>query len=105
MKYPSHELLVVGGGLAGTRAVIEAGRLGVNIGWISKINREVGRKGCQHFAEILVECGRCLDQARMSQAVVETLKSHPSASTQEIARSWTQSHPEAQGSCLARPKG
>ncbi len=73
--------------------------------WTSKVNREVGRKGCQHFAEILVECGRCLDQARMSHAVGENLKSHPSASPQEIARSWTRSHPEVQGSCLARPKG
>ena len=24
-------------------------------GWISKINQGIGRKGCQHFAEILVE--------------------------------------------------
>jgi hypothetical protein len=23
-------------------------------GWISKVNREIGRQGCQHFAEILV---------------------------------------------------
>jgi len=37
MQYSSHELLVVGGGLAGNSAVVEAGLLGVNIGWISKI--------------------------------------------------------------------
>jgi hypothetical protein len=36
-------------------------------GWMSLVMREVGRKGCEHFAEIICECGRCLDQARMSR--------------------------------------
>jgi len=74
-------------------------------GWISRVNREIGRSGCQHFAEILVECGRCLDPARLSHDLGETLKAQPSASPGEIARSWVKNHPEAQGSCLARPKG
>ncbi|MBP1723641.1 MAG: hypothetical protein H6Q44_1346 [Deltaproteobacteria bacterium] len=74
-------------------------------GWISGVNREIGRQGCQHFAEILVECGRCLDPARMSHHIEETLKAEPSASTGEIAGSWVKTHPEVQGSCLARPKG
>ncbi len=37
MNVHAHELLVVGGGLAGNRAVDEAGLMGVDIGWISKI--------------------------------------------------------------------
>ncbi len=74
-------------------------------GWISRVNREIGRPGCQHFAEILVECGRCLDSARMSHDLGETLKAQPSSFPQEIARSWISRHPEAQGLCLARPKG
>lgn len=37
MNVHAHELIVVGGGLAGTRAVDEAGLLGVDVGWISKI--------------------------------------------------------------------
>jgi hypothetical protein len=74
-------------------------------GWISRVNREIGRQGCQHFAEILVECGRCLDPARMSHHIEETLKAEPSASPGEIAGSWVKTHPEVQGSCLARPKG
>jgi len=74
-------------------------------GWISRVNREIGRQGCQHFAEILVECGRCLDQARMSHDLGETLKAQPSDSPVEITRSWVKSHPEVQGSCLARPRG
>ena len=74
-------------------------------GWISKVQREIGRPGCQHFAEILVECGRCLDLARMAQDVGETLKNDPLLSSLSIARSWVDGHPEVQGSCLARPKG
>jgi hypothetical protein len=74
-------------------------------GWISRVQREIGRPGCQHFAEILVECGRCLDTARMAQAVGQNLKSEPHLSSSPIARSWVEGHPEVQGSCLARPKG
>ena len=74
-------------------------------GWISRLNSEIGRKGCSHFAEILIECGRCLDQARMTHALEETFKVEPSASPAQITRSWVESHPEVQGSCLARPKG
>ena len=33
-------------------------------GWDHKVMREIGRKGCEHFAEIVIECGRCLNQAR-----------------------------------------
>ena len=74
-------------------------------GWISRVNSEIGRKGCSHFAEILIECGRCLDQARMTYALAETCRVEPSASPAQITRSWVESHPEVQGSCLARPKG
>jgi hypothetical protein len=71
--------------------------------WVSKVNREVGQKGCQHFAEILIECGRCLDSALMAQAVETARKENPAVSSQEVARSWVRSHPEAQEACLARP--
>ncbi len=74
-------------------------------GWISKIQREIGRPGCQHFAQILIECGRCLDSARIAQALEEDLKNEPHRSSSPITRSWVEEHPEVQGSCLARPKG
>ncbi|MGQ9655011.1 MAG: DUF2889 domain-containing protein [Thermodesulfobacteriota bacterium] len=72
-------------------------------GWISWVNREIGRNGCQHFAEILVECGRCLDAARLADALREDLKKDPSCDTSQRARSWVQGHPEAAGRCMARP--
>ena len=72
-------------------------------GWISRINREVGQKGCQHFAEILIECGRCLDSALLSQTIREARKENPSVDSQTIARFWVEDHSEVQGSCVARP--
>ena len=74
-------------------------------GWTSRVNREIGRKGCSHFAEILIECGRCLDQARITRALEESFRVNPSVSPAKITRSWVESHPEVRGSCLARPKG
>ena len=72
-------------------------------GWASRIYREIGRKGCQHFAEILIECGRCLDLARMAHDLTPTIASDPAASTTELARTWLKEHPEVHGSCMAQP--
>jgi hypothetical protein len=36
-------------------------------GWDKQIMREIGRKGCEHFAEIVIECGRCLEPAIRSR--------------------------------------
>ncbi len=72
-------------------------------GWISRVHRDIGRKGCQHFAEILLECGRCFDSVRLAQAAGEALQENPAASLTQITRSWVKEHPEVQGSCLARP--
>ena len=72
-------------------------------GWIGKINREIGRKGCQHFAEILIECGRCLDAALLGRAAGEAQRKGLPGSAEALARSWVESRPEIQGTCLARP--
>ncbi len=72
-------------------------------GWVSRVNREIGRKGCSHFAEILIECGRCLDPARIARALENEAKAQPSPSPFQVARSFVESHPETQGFCLARP--
>jgi hypothetical protein len=72
-------------------------------GWASRIYREIGRKGCQHFAEILIECGRCLDLARMTHDLTPTIATDPAASTAELAKTWLRQHPEVHGSCMAQP--
>ena len=39
--------------------------------WDKKVMREIGRKGCEHLAEIIIECGRCLDSAVLSKRFVQ----------------------------------
>jgi hypothetical protein len=46
-------------------------------GWDRTVMREIGRKGCEHFAEIVIECGRCLDQALTSRDLHAALKEDP----------------------------
>jgi hypothetical protein len=63
-------------------------------GWDSRVMREIGRKGCEHFAEIIIECGRCLDQARMSKALLEALGKDPGLDQQQFVAAWAEEHPE-----------
>jgi len=64
-------------------------------GWISRVNRDIGRQGCEHFAAILVECGRCLDTARLSRELSARLSEDPSFSAADAAAAWIDEHPEA----------
>ena len=63
-------------------------------GWDHRILREIGLKGCEHFAEIIIECGRCLDQARMSKAVWEALQRDPALNQEKFVETWVEEHPE-----------
>ncbi|MBU2550359.1 MAG: DUF2889 domain-containing protein, partial [Proteobacteria bacterium] len=69
-------------------------------GWMSKINREIGRLGCTHFAEIILECGRCLDEARLALAVGQTLEANPQTDPNQAARDWIDAHPETMIPCV-----
>ena len=63
-------------------------------GWDSRVMREIGRKGCEHFVEIIIECGRCLDQARMSKAMLEALEKDPGLNQEQFVETWAEQHPE-----------
>ena len=63
-------------------------------GWDSRVMREIGRQGCEHFAEIIIECGRCFDQARLSRELLEALQSDPSLDQAEFVETWAKEHPE-----------
>jgi len=63
-------------------------------GWDRLVMREIGRKGCEHFAEIIIECGRCLDQARMSKAMGEALEKDPGLNQQQFVEAWAEQHSE-----------
>jgi len=57
-------------------------------GWDKQVMREIGRKGCEHFAEIVIECGRCLDQAVKSRDLYLALAQNPDLNQLEYLDSW-----------------
>ena len=63
-------------------------------GWDRRVMREIGRSGCEHFAEIIIECGRCFDQARLSRELLEALQKDPGLSQEEFVERWAEEHPE-----------
>ncbi|MGD0277103.1 MAG: DUF2889 domain-containing protein [Syntrophales bacterium] len=74
-------------------------------GWMSKIMKEIGQKGCEHFAEIINECGRCLDQARMTRALTADLQKDASVDISSASANWIKDHPEKEGRTLAMTTG
>ena len=72
---------------------------------MSKIMKEIGQKGCEHFAEIINECGRCLDQARMTRALTADLQKDASVDISSASANWIKDHPEKEGRTLAMTTG
>ena len=62
-------------------------------GWDKQIMREIGRKGCEHFAEIIIECGRCLRQALMSRDLTAALSEDPGLDQGQYLKNWEEMHP------------
>ena len=60
--------------------------------WDRRIMKEIGRKGCEHFAEIVIECGRSLDQACLSGAIWQALEKDPDLDQLEFMEKWCNSH-------------
>ncbi len=63
-------------------------------GWERRIMKEIGRKGCEHFAEIIIECGRCLDQAWMSNEMWQALEKDPGLDQVEFMEKWLAEQPD-----------
>jgi len=57
-------------------------------GWDRRVMKEIGRQGCEHFAEIIIECGRCLDQARMANGMWQALETDPGLDQVEFMEKW-----------------
>jgi hypothetical protein len=57
-------------------------------GWERRIMKEIGRKGCEHFAEIIIECGQCLDQACLASAMWEALEQNPGLDQKAFMENW-----------------
>jgi hypothetical protein len=56
--------------------------------WDRRIMKEIGRKGCEHFAEIIIECGRSLNQAYLSKALWQALEKDPDLDQLEFMERW-----------------
>ena len=57
-------------------------------GWDKQVMREIGRKGCEHFAEIIIECGRCLDQAVRARDLAKAIDRDPGLNQQDYLDNW-----------------
>ena len=57
-------------------------------GWERRIMKEIGRKGCEHFAEIIIQCGRCLDQAFMTKDMWQALETNPGLDQAAFMEKW-----------------
>ncbi len=58
-------------------------------GWDTTVMRQIGRKGCEHFAEIVIECGRCLDQAVKSRDLNTAVSQDPKLDQQAFLENWS----------------
>ena len=57
-------------------------------GWDRRVMKEIGRQGCEHFAEIIIECGRCLDQASMASDMWQALDTDTGLDQVEFMEKW-----------------
>jgi len=61
-------------------------------GWDRRIMKEIGRRGCEHFAEIIIDCGHSFDQARLSRALWQALEADPGLDQAEFMEKWLAEH-------------
>jgi len=61
-------------------------------GWDRRVMKEIGRLGCEHFAEIIIECGRCFDQAQLTAAMWDAQAQDPSIDQEQFVESWMEKH-------------
>jgi hypothetical protein len=62
-------------------------------GWDRRVMKEIGRLGCEHFAEIIIECGRCFDQAQLTGAMWEALAKDPGLDQNQFMQIWIDENP------------
>jgi hypothetical protein len=57
-------------------------------GWDRRVMKEIGRQGCEHFAEIIIECGRCFDQAQLAAAMWDAQTEDPGLDQEQFMQTW-----------------
>jgi hypothetical protein len=63
-------------------------------GWDRRVMKEIGRQGCEHFAEIIIECGRCFDQAQLAAAMWDAQTADPGLDQAQFMQNWIDERPE-----------
>ena len=63
-------------------------------GWDRRVMKEIGRLGCEHFAEIIIECGRCFDQAQLSAALWDAQTKDLGLDQSQFMENWIDDHHE-----------
>ena len=63
-------------------------------GWDRRVMKEIGRLGCEHFAEIIIECGRCFNQAQLTGAMWDAQSEDPALDQEQFMQQWIDGHPE-----------
>ena len=61
-------------------------------GWDRRVMKEIGRLGCEHFAEIIIECGRCFDQAQLTGTMEKALEKDPDLDQNQFMQTWIDEH-------------
>ena len=56
--------------------------------WDRRVMKEIGRLGCEHFAEIIIECGRCFNQAQLTAAMWDAQAQNPSIDQEQFVETW-----------------
>ena len=59
-------------------------------GWDRRVMKEIGRLGCEHFAEIIIECGRCFDPAQLAAAMWDALGVDPDLDQNQFMETWNE---------------
>jgi hypothetical protein len=62
-------------------------------GWDRRVMKEIGRLGCEHFAEIIIECGRCFDQAQLTGAMWDALAKDSGLDQNQFMQIWIDENP------------
>ena len=66
-------------------------------GWDRRVMKEIGRQGCEHFAEIIIECGRCFAHAQLTAALWDAQTKDPAIDQQQFVQTWIDEHPGYNG--------
>jgi hypothetical protein len=63
-------------------------------GWDRRVMKEIGRLGCEHFAEIIIECGRCFEPAQLTAAMWDAQTKDPALEQKQFMQKWIDGHPQ-----------